>query len=49
MRYILRHRKNEEKFWNHTKNNLLTPSYLSRYILWELPDINDAIKFVEKK
>ena len=49
LRYIMRHRKNEEQFWSHTKKNLLTPSYLSKWLTWEFPDINDAIKFVEKK
>ncbi len=47
LRYIMRHRKNEDKFWSHTKKNLFTPSYLSRYILWEHPNINDAIKFIQ--
>ena len=33
-RYINRHIKNELKYWSHTKENLLTPSYYARYLLW---------------
>lgn len=33
--YIIRHSKREENRWNHTFDNLMTTSYLSRYILWE--------------
>lgn len=36
--YISRHKKNED--WT----NPFTPGALSRYILWEHPDINQAIR-----
>lgn len=48
-RYINRHKKRENKFWSHNKKNLLTPSYLSRFILWEKPNLNDAVKYIENK
>lgn len=47
-RYIKRH-ANEQEYWTHTKKNLMTPSYLSRYVLWERPDLIDAIKYIAKK
>lgn len=46
-RYINRHEANEKKFWDH--NDPITPSYLSRFILWENKDINKAILGVEHK
>ena len=45
-RYIHRH-DNEQKFWH--DDVPLSPSYLSRFILWEKPDINEAILNVEHK
>lgn len=47
--YINRHKKLEKNFWTHSKNNLLRPSYWSRFLLWEKPNLNDAIKFIENK
>lgn len=47
-RYVKRH-INETEFWTHTKENLLAPSYLSRYVLWHKPDLIDAIRYVAKK
>jgi hypothetical protein len=38
-RYIDRHKLKEESLWTHTKDHLMTPSYLSRYILWEKPNL----------
>ena len=46
-RYINRHEKNEKKFWN--DDVPISPSYLSRFILWEKPDLNQAILNVEHK
>ena len=45
--YIGRHQKRESKFWEHDEQNLSTPSYWSRYLLWELPDMDAAIKDIE--
>ena len=33
-RYINRHIKNELIYWSHDLQNLLTPAYYSRYLLW---------------
>lgn len=46
--YIKRHMKREQKYWGHKKENLLRPSYLSRHILWSKPNLNQALKNVEK-
>lgn len=46
-RYIARHETNEKKFWDDEVP--LTPSYLSRFILWETKDINKAILGVEHR
>ena len=27
----------------------MTPAYLSRYVLWEKSNLDEAIKFIEKK
>lgn len=48
-RYIGRHVKKEHGLWQHTKQNLMTPSYLSRYILWHKPDLQQAITYVENR
>ena len=48
-KYINRHKNSEYPLWAHTKEDLMTPSYLARYILWEKPDLDEAIKYVEKK
>jgi len=41
--YEIRHSKNED--WNNT----LTAGFWSKWILWNKPNINDAIKDTEKK
>jgi hypothetical protein len=46
-RYIARHEANEKQFWDDKAP--LTPSYLSRFILWENKDLNKAILNVEHK
>lgn len=46
--YLKRH-ANEKRRWAHKKANLMYSSYLSRWLLWEKPNFNDAIKNVEKK
>jgi len=39
--YINRHQHREAKYWNHDEP--ITPSYLSRFLLWEKPNLNQAI------
>ena len=39
-RYIKRHEKNESKFWN--KSGIDTPSFWSRFLLWEKPTIKES-------
>ena len=46
-RYINRHKKQEEKFWN--KKNVMTPSWMSRFILWSKPSLNEAIRYVNNR
>jgi hypothetical protein len=41
--YIQRHKKNED--WN----NPLTAGWWSRYLLWEKPSIEEAIKDIKKR
>ena len=38
-KYIIRHQKRETKHWAHNKQNIKTPSYWSRFLLWEVPDM----------
>jgi len=47
-RYIARHKPNERQYWTHTKKNLRTPSYWSRYLLWEEPTLREAKRFIEE-
>lgn len=42
-KYINRHKKNES--WN----NPLTAGALSRWILWEKPNLNDSLKYYSNK
>ena len=42
-RYITRHQKHES--WN----NLMSPGALSRYVLWEYPNLGEAQKAYKKK
>jgi len=44
-RYIGRHQKRED--W--TKNGIYTPGWWSRYLLWNLPNLNNSIKDTEKR
>ena len=48
-RYINRHIKNELKYWSHTAENLLTPSYYARYLLWQVDNMDEAVKYIENK
>ena len=43
--YIARHQKRENQYWD-SKNpdNLRTASFWSRFLLWETPTIQEAIK-----
>lgn len=44
--WIARHSVNK-KYWEHTKKNLLRPSYWARWLLWEFEDLADAMTFIE--
>ena len=46
-RYIDRHKKNEFKFWN--KSGIDTPSFWSRFLLWEKPTIEASYNYIKKK
>lgn len=46
-RYVERHRKREEKYWN--KNGVDTPSFWSRYLLWGKPSFEDSYEDIKKK
>jgi hypothetical protein len=46
-RYIKRHGKNESKFWN--KSGIDTPSFSSRFLLWEKPTIKESYQDIKKK
>lgn len=45
-RYILRHKKREEQFWN--KAGINTASFWSRFLLWEKPTLADAYDYIKK-
>ena len=38
-KYLIRHQKRETKYWVHNKETIKTPSYWSRFLLWELPNM----------
>ena len=44
-RYIDRHKKNESKFWN--KSGIDTPSFWSRFYLWEKPTKTEAYQYIK--
>ncbi len=46
-RYIDRHKKNESKFWN--KSGIDTPSFWSRFLLWEKPTIKESYEYIKNK
>lgn len=46
-RYINRHTKNESKFWN--KSGIDTPSFWSRFLLWEKPTIKQSYEYIKNK
>ena len=46
-RYIKRHEKNESKFWN--KSGIDTPSFWSRFLLWEKPTIKESYQDIKRK
>ena len=46
-RYIKRHEKNESKFWN--KSGIDTPSFWSRFLLWEKPSIKESYEDIKKR
>ena len=46
-RYILRHEKNESKFWN--KSGIDTVSFWSRFYLWSYPTKQEAYKHIKER
>jgi hypothetical protein len=46
-RYILRHQKNESKFWN--KSGVDTASFWSRFYLWEKPTKTQAYEYIKTR
>ena len=46
-RYILRHQKNEAKFWD--KSGLDTPSFWARFLLWHKPSIKASYEDIKKR
>ena len=46
-RYIKRHEKNESKYWN--KSGIDTPSFWSRFLLWEKPTIKESYQDIKKR
>ena len=46
-RYINRHKKNESKFWN--KSGIDTPSFWSRFLLWEKPTIKESYMDIKRR
>jgi hypothetical protein len=46
-RYIQRHEKREEKFWN--KNGIFQPSFYSRFITWNQPTLKKSIEDTNKR
>jgi hypothetical protein len=44
-RYIVRHEKNESKFWN--KSGVDTASFWSRFYLWEKPTKAQAYEYIK--
>ena len=46
-RYINRHKKREEQYWN--KSGINRASWWSRFLLWEEPNIKDAYKKIKDK
>ena len=48
-RYIERHEKNESKFWNKSGIDTVTPSFWSRFLLWEKPTIKESYQDIKKR
>jgi hypothetical protein len=46
-RYILRHEKNESKFWD--KSGLDTPSFGDLFLLWNKPTIKSSYEDIKKR
>lgn len=46
MRYINRHKKNEEHLWN--KSGIDSPSFWSRFFLWEYPTKKEAYDKIKR-
>ena len=46
-RYLKRHQK-ESPNWTFTLENLVKPSFLSRFILWNKPTIRASVNYIEQ-
>jgi hypothetical protein len=46
-RYISRHQKNEIKYWN--KSGINTPSFWSRFLLWNKPTLQSSYNDIKKR
>ena len=46
-RYVARHEKNESKFWN--KSGIDTPSFWSRFLLWNKPTIKESYTDIKRR
>lgn len=44
--YINRHKKREEHLWN--KSGINTPSFWSRFLLWNKPTIKESYNYIKK-
>ena len=46
-RYIQRHEKREEKYWN--KDGIYQPSFYSRFLTWNKPSLKESIEDTNKR
>ena len=46
-RYVARHEKNESKYWN--KSGIDTPSFWSRFLLWNKPTIKESYTDIKRR
>ena len=46
-RYIIRHKKREEKNWN--KSGINTASFWSRFLLWNKPTLEASYKDIKRR
>lgn len=46
IRYIQRHQKNEGHLWN--KSGINSPSFWSRFLLWNKPTIKESYNYIKQ-